>query len=69
MTGATYTFTEDDAETLGLLVDRLDNFAAGAVLPIPDSVHKEALSEAVAEARDELRGWLVARGFNPWSGS
>jgi hypothetical protein len=59
--------TDDDCETLGLLVDKLDNAAHAAVLPIPDKLHKEALTGIVGDARDQLKAFLVERGFNPWS--
>jgi hypothetical protein len=61
--------SDGDFEQLGLLVDKLDNFAAGAVLPLPAHIHKEALTGCVQDARDELRAWLIGKGFNPWSAS
>ena len=59
--------SEDDFETLGLMVDRLDNGVAASVLPIPPSLHVEGMKGIMEDVRDELRAFLVQRGFNPWS--
>lgn len=59
--------TEDDFEVLGQLSDKLDNATHAAVLPIPDSLHKTALTGICESVRDELRAFLAANGFNPWS--
>lgn len=61
------TLSEDDCETLGVIVDRLDNATAASVLHVPDRIHKEALLGIVSAVRDELRQFLVTKGFNPWS--
>lgn len=58
--------SDDDFEALGLLVDKLDNFAAGSVLSLPAHIHKQVLTSALEDARDELRAWLIGKGFNPW---
>lgn len=58
---------EEDFERLGDMVDRLDNAAHAAVLPIPDRIHKKALAGIVSSVRDELKAFLIDRGFNPWS--
>lgn len=59
--------SDDDLETLGLMVDRLDNFAAGAALPVSDSIHKGALLSVVRDTAEMLRTFLLSKGFNPWS--
>lgn len=61
------TFSDEDLEELGRLVDTLDNNAYSAKLPLPDKMHKEALLLCVASARDVLKGVLVRNGYNPWS--
>ena len=61
------TLNEEDLETLGRLVDTLDNNTYSAVLPLPDKMHKEALLLCLESARDTLKGILVRNGFNPWS--
>lgn len=61
------TLSNDDLESLGLLVDRMDNFAAASVLPLPAQMHADALSAGMAELRDELRDFLISKGFNPWA--
>jgi hypothetical protein len=60
--------SDDDFETLGLLVDRLDNAAAATVLPVPTSILLEGMTGIVNDVRDELRSFLIERGFNPWEG-
>lgn len=60
------TLSPEDLETLGLLVDRMSNFAAVSVLPIPPAIHAEALSSGMQDLHDELKGFLVGKGFNPW---
>ncbi len=60
--------SDDDFETLGQMVDKLDNFAHGALLPISLETHKAALTACIEDVlRDELKAWLTAKGFNPWS--
>lgn len=58
--------TDDDCETLGLLADKMDNFAHGALLPLPAHIHVAALTGAVEDARDELKAFLRSKGFDPW---
>lgn len=59
--------TEDDFETLGLIVDKLENGIAATVLPLPPQIHITGMKGIMEDARDELRAFLVERGFNPWS--
>lgn len=59
--------TEADLEFLGQTVDRLENFAAGAVIPIPAEIHKQVLAEGMADIGKQLKDWLVGKGFNPWT--
>jgi hypothetical protein len=59
--------TADELETLGLLVDKLDNGVAATVLPLPPNIHVTGMKGIMTEARDELRAFLVGKGFNPWS--
>jgi len=61
------TFSEEDLDELGRLVDTLDNNTYSAKLPLPDKMHKEVLLSCLASARDTLKGVLVRNGFNPWS--
>lgn len=58
-----------DFERIGLLVDRLDNLAAGLDLPMPDSIHVEAFRTIIPAIREDLKGALVEAGFNPWEDS
>lgn len=60
---------ETDFEPLGLLVDKLDNAAHALLLQNPARIHKEALGAIVKDVRDELKAYLVKRGFNPWDDS
>lgn len=57
---------EEDFESLGELVDRLDNAAHAAVLPIPAELHSKALTGIVTDVRDELQAFLKGKGFDPW---
>lgn len=59
--------TADDLETLGLLVDKLDNGVAATVLPLPPHIHVTGMKGIMEDARDELRAFLIGKGFNPWS--
>lgn len=59
--------TAADLETLGLLVDKLDNGVAATALPLPPHIHVTGMKGIMAEARDELRAFLIGKGFNPWS--
>lgn len=58
--------TDDDMETLGRLVDKLDGLVSASILPLPSHIHIAGLTGAMAAARDELRALLVGKGFNPW---
>lgn len=57
----------ENASALGELSDRCDNLFHAAQIPMPAEFHKEQLSHAMAEIRDELRRIYVSEtGFNPW---
>ena len=57
----------DAMEELGKAIDRLDNFAHGLVLPLPDALHVKVLRDALPEVVKELKAWFVAvTGENPW---
>lgn len=58
--------SEEDLEQLGLMVDRMDNLAHAAVIPMPNELRIMALDEAIRDMRDELRAFLIGKGFNPW---
>lgn len=58
--------TNEDFETLGQLVDRLDAATYLEKLPLPDKLHKEAFLGAIKQGRDDLKAFLLDKGFNPW---
>lgn len=58
--------TDDEAETLGQLVDRLENGLAALQLPVGDRIHVEGLSGIMREIHTELRMLLVERGHDFW---
>lgn len=57
---------DEDFETLGQMVDRMDNLSAASVIPLPNEIRITALNEAIRSMRDELQAFLVGKGFNPW---
>jgi hypothetical protein len=59
--------SDEEFEILGQMVDRMDNLSAASVIPMPNELRITALNEAIRSMRDELRGMLVAKGFNPWA--
>ena len=52
---------------LGQMVDRMDNLSAASVIPMPNEMRIVALNEAIRSMRDELRDFLISKGFNPWA--
>jgi hypothetical protein len=58
--------SEEDFETLGRMVDRMDNLSAASVIPLPNELRITALNEAIRSMRDELHAFLIERGFDPW---
>ncbi len=59
--------SDDDFEALGQMVGKLANFACGAIIPMPLEIHRDALKGCIEDVRDEMRAWLIGKGFNPWS--
>lgn len=47
-----------DNERVGLALDRLDNLAAALSLPLPASIHVDALRNSLPEVAAELRAAL-----------
>jgi hypothetical protein len=59
--------TEQQKETVGQLIDRLDNLKAGFEIPLPPSMHIEQGSIVLDEVSKELKLWfLEVTGENPW---
>lgn len=58
---------DEDLETLGQMVDRLDSAARGALLPVAPDIHVQGMRGVIKDARDQLRAFLVGKGFNPWA--
>jgi hypothetical protein len=59
--------SEDDLELLGQMVDRLDNLTYAAALPVPVEIHMKGMVGSIEGIRNELKAFLVGKGFNPWS--
>lgn len=58
---------DDDADELGLLVDRLSNALAANELPMSDSLKITGMTGIVREVRNALRDFVVERSdYNPW---
>lgn len=59
--------SKEDFDTLGRLVDRLDNATAALLLPLPPQIHIDGVRGIVESVRDELKAFVVSRsGENPW---
>jgi hypothetical protein len=58
--------TEDQKETIGLLVDRLDSLAHGLALPIPAATHVDAMKSLLPEIVGDFKSALKAVGFDCW---
>jgi hypothetical protein len=60
--------TPEHADTLGRLVDGFDAVLFSAKLPLPPSVHIEALTAKIREARDICADIVRAEtGHDPWA--
>lgn len=58
---------DDIGAAIGELADRADNFVAGAELPFPLAIHKQALRDGMVSLRDALRAiYKDIAGDNPW---
>lgn len=59
--------SEDDLDTLGRLVDKLENALASLEMPLPPALHIEGMKGIVTDVRDSLKLFVVDRlGHNPW---
>lgn len=57
----------DQLDRLGRLADKADNFTHASKLPMPDSIHKQALTDGMNDIRDALRLlYIEVSGENPW---
>jgi len=55
-------------ETLGQLIDSIDNLSCALKLPIPDSMHVEVLRDTLPEKVISLkRSFIEITGENPWN--
>lgn len=52
--GGEVNLTEGEADTLGRIVDRLDNLIAALSLPLPDAIHVKAIRGSLPSVRKEL---------------
>jgi hypothetical protein len=60
--------TEEQSETLGQLIDRLDNLSYGLDIPIPDSMHVQQLKLILPELTNEFKkSFINITGENPWN--
>ncbi len=58
---------EDKFETLGQLIDSLDNLAHALKMPLPPQMHVEQLSVALPKKVKQLKEVFVEiTGENPW---
>ena len=58
---------EDKFETLGQLIDSLDNLAHALKMPLPPQMHVEQLGIALPEKVKQLKEVFVEiTGENPW---
>ena len=60
--------TQADAnEQLGRLIDELDALAHGLQIPMPDSLHVQAIRVALPSKVQALKdAFVAATGENPW---
>ncbi|PZP26678.1 MULTISPECIES: hypothetical protein [Pseudomonas] len=55
-------------EQLAEQIDRLDNFAAGLELPLPEHLHLQAMRDGLPEIVTELKNaFITAGGDDYWS--
>jgi hypothetical protein len=58
---------EEQKDKFGRLIDTLDNLAHALTLPIPDSIHVEAIRESLPEKVEDLKKiYQEVTGENPW---
>lgn len=58
---------DDKYETLGQLIDTVDNLAHALKLPLPPAMHVEQLSKALPEVVEKLKkSFIEITGENPW---
>ena len=58
---------EESNETLGALIDELDALAHGLQIPMPDSLHMQALRAALpSKVRALKEAFAAATGEDPW---
>jgi hypothetical protein len=58
---------EDKFEKLGLLIDKLDNYAHALKLPLPPQMHVEQLKSGLPEVVQKLKeSFQELSGENPW---
>jgi dsDNA-binding SOS-regulon protein len=59
---------EENAEKIGQLADELDAMLYSAKLPLPPSIHIEAMTAKLRETRDVLAGIFKDKtGDDPWA--
>ncbi len=62
--------SNESLDQIGALVDKADNFAAAAILPLPAKMHAEQLVRGMEDIRDQLRAiYIKETGKNPWEDS
>jgi hypothetical protein len=60
--------TEEQAERLGVLADELDAVLYSVKLPLPPTLHIEAMTGKIRETRDTLASVVrEATGGDPWA--
>lgn len=59
---------EELKERFGELVDTIDNLNSALSMPLPDSIHVNAMREELPEVLAELKNIFVSiTGENPWN--
>lgn len=58
--------TEEDWDTLGRLVDRLDSAITANELPMSDSLKITGMLGIVRDVRDALKEFVIENGENFW---
>jgi hypothetical protein len=60
--------TYESMELLGMQADRIDDLIGALALPLPDSLHVQALREALPGIRNRLRRvYVLETGDDPWA--
>lgn len=58
---------EDKFESLGVLIDELDNLAHALTMNIPNEIHVQAMKESLPDKVKRLKEVFVEiTGENPW---